>query len=113
MLVGGIIRNPKVQQLIQEFLNGTVNQSDGTVDRRNGLLQKAERQLVEATKEQMRAKNKYDKRNVKVSLIGGITRIPKVQQLIQEFLNGKKLCRSRSTSAGRPLPRAISLRASL
>jgi L1 cell adhesion molecule like protein len=29
-----------------------------------------------------------------VVLVGGSTRIPKVQQLIQDFFNGKKLCRS-------------------
>merc|ERR1712231_36290 len=36
-----------------------------------------------------------DKRNVhEVALVGGSTRIPKVQQLIQEFFNGKEPCRS-------------------
>merc|ERR1712062_490851 len=36
-----------------------------------------------------------DKRNVhEVVLVGGSTRIPKVQQLIQEFFNGKEPCRS-------------------
>ena len=29
-----------------------------------------------------------------VFLVGGSTRIPKVQQLLQEFLNGKDLCKS-------------------
>merc|ERR1712227_698562 len=36
-----------------------------------------------------------DKHNVhEVVLVGGSTRIPKVQQLIQEFFNGKEPCRS-------------------
>merc|ERR1711977_429706 len=36
-----------------------------------------------------------DKRNVhEVVLVGGSTRIPRVQQLIQEFFNGKEPCRS-------------------
>jgi len=36
-----------------------------------------------------------DKRNVhEIVLVGGSTRIPKVQQLIQEFFNGKEPCRS-------------------
>merc|ERR1712205_70962 len=36
-----------------------------------------------------------DKRSVhEVVLVGGSTRIPKVQQLIQEFFNGKEPCRS-------------------
>merc|ERR1712056_38992 len=36
-----------------------------------------------------------DKRNVhEVVLVGGSTRIPKVQQLIQEFFNGKEPCKS-------------------
>jgi len=36
-----------------------------------------------------------DKRNVhEVVMVGGSTRIPKVQQLIQEFFNGKEPCRS-------------------
>jgi len=36
-----------------------------------------------------------DKKNVhEVVLVGGSTRIPKVQQLIQEFFNGKEPCRS-------------------
>ena len=36
-----------------------------------------------------------DKRNVhEVVLVGGSTRIPKVQELIQEFFNGKEPCRS-------------------
>merc|ERR1712178_390473 len=36
-----------------------------------------------------------DKRNVhEVVLVGGSTRIPKLQQLIQEFFNGKEPCRS-------------------
>jgi L1 cell adhesion molecule like protein len=29
-----------------------------------------------------------------VVLVGGSTRIPKVQQLIQDFFNGKELCRN-------------------
>jgi len=28
-----------------------------------------------------------------VVLVGGSTRIPKVQQLLQEYFNGKELCR--------------------
>merc|ERR1712080_742338 len=36
-----------------------------------------------------------DKRSVhEVVLVGGSTRIPKVQQMIQEFFNGKEPCRS-------------------
>ena len=36
-----------------------------------------------------------DKRNVhEVVLVGGSTRIPKVQQMIQEFFNGKEPCKS-------------------
>merc|ERR1719506_3365905 len=36
-----------------------------------------------------------DKKNIhEVVLVGGSTRIPKVQQLIQEFFNGKEPCRS-------------------
>ncbi|KAL3509578.1 hypothetical protein ACH5RR_028979 [Cinchona calisaya] len=38
---------------------------------------------------------KMDKSNVHdVVLVGGSTRIPKVQQLLQEFFNGKELCKS-------------------
>lgn len=29
-----------------------------------------------------------------VVLVGGSTRIPKVQQLLQDFFNGKELCKS-------------------
>merc|ERR1719231_1177503 len=36
-----------------------------------------------------------DKRNVsEVVLVGGSTRIPKVQAMIQEFFNGKEPCKS-------------------
>merc|ERR1712050_112872 len=36
-----------------------------------------------------------DKRNVhEVVLVGGSTRIPKVQSMIQEFFNGKEPCKS-------------------
>ncbi|NP_001304254.1 heat shock cognate 70 kDa protein 2 [Vigna radiata] len=38
---------------------------------------------------------KMDKRSVDdVVLVGGSTRIPKVQQLLQDFFNGKELCKS-------------------
>ncbi|GLJ48097.1 hypothetical protein SUGI_1015490 [Cryptomeria japonica] len=38
---------------------------------------------------------KMDKGNVhEVVLVGGSTRIPKVQQLLQDFFNGKELCKS-------------------
>lgn len=38
---------------------------------------------------------KIDKSKVdEVVLVGGSTRIPKVQQLLQDFLNGKELCKS-------------------
>ncbi|XP_077238157.1 heat shock 70 kDa protein 4-like [Tasmannia lanceolata] len=38
---------------------------------------------------------KIDKGNVhEVVLVGGSTRIPKVQQLLQDFFNGKELCKS-------------------
>ncbi|XP_027368059.1 heat shock cognate 70 kDa protein-like isoform X3 [Abrus precatorius] len=38
---------------------------------------------------------KMDKRSVHdVVLVGGSTRIPKVQQLLQDFFNGKELCKS-------------------
>ncbi|KAF8402905.1 hypothetical protein HHK36_010997 [Tetracentron sinense] len=38
---------------------------------------------------------KMDKSSVhEVVLVGGSTRIPKVQQLLQDFFNGKKLCKS-------------------
>ncbi|RZC63703.1 hypothetical protein C5167_025457 [Papaver somniferum] len=38
---------------------------------------------------------KIDKKNVHdVVLVGGSTRIPKVQQLLQEFFSGKELCKS-------------------
>ncbi|TKY67341.1 Heat shock cognate 70 kDa protein [Spatholobus suberectus] len=38
---------------------------------------------------------KMDKSGIhKVVLVGGSTRIPKVQQLLQEFFNGKELCQS-------------------
>ncbi len=38
---------------------------------------------------------KIDKRSVdEVVLVGGSTRIPKVQQLLQDFFNGKELCKS-------------------
>ncbi|WOH12953.1 hypothetical protein DCAR_0832462 [Daucus carota subsp. sativus] len=36
-----------------------------------------------------------DKNNVQeVVLVGGSTRIPKVQQLLQQFFNGKELCKN-------------------
>ncbi|XP_057454058.1 heat shock 70 kDa protein 4-like [Lotus japonicus] len=39
--------------------------------------------------------SKIDKSNVHdVVLVGGSTRIPKVQQLLQDFFNGKELCKS-------------------
>ncbi|XP_021904651.1 heat shock 70 kDa protein [Carica papaya] len=39
--------------------------------------------------------SKIDKSNVhEVVLVGGSTRIPKVQQLLQDFFNGKELCKS-------------------
>jgi heat shock 70kDa protein 1/2/6/8 len=38
---------------------------------------------------------KMDKSTIHdVMLIGGSTRIPKVQQLLQDFFNGKELCKS-------------------
>lgn len=38
---------------------------------------------------------KMDKRSIHdVVLVGGSTRIPKVQQLLQDFFNGKELCKS-------------------
>ncbi|CAK7336329.1 unnamed protein product [Dovyalis caffra] len=38
---------------------------------------------------------KIDKRQVhEIVLVGGSTRIPKVQQLLQDFFNGKELCKS-------------------
>jgi L1 cell adhesion molecule like protein len=38
---------------------------------------------------------KLDKASVhEVVLVGGSTRIPKVQQLLQDFFNGKELCKS-------------------
>lgn len=38
---------------------------------------------------------KMDKGQVnEVVLVGGSTRIPKVQQLLQDFFNGKELCKS-------------------
>lgn len=38
---------------------------------------------------------KMDKKNIHdVVLVGGSTRIPKVQQLLQDFFNGKELCKS-------------------
>jgi L1 cell adhesion molecule like protein len=38
---------------------------------------------------------KIDKASVhEVVLVGGSTRIPKVQQLLQDFFNGKELCKS-------------------
>ncbi|WOL20338.1 heat shock cognate 70 kDa protein [Canna indica] len=38
---------------------------------------------------------KMDKSNIhEVVLVGGSTRIPRVQQLLQEFFNGKELCKS-------------------
>ena len=39
--------------------------------------------------------SKIDKRSVdEIVLVGGSTRIPKVQKLLQEFFNGKELCKS-------------------
>jgi hypothetical protein len=39
--------------------------------------------------------SKIDKASVhEVVLVGGSTRIPKVQQLLQDFFNGKELCKS-------------------
>ena len=39
--------------------------------------------------------SKIDKASVHdVVLVGGSTRIPKVQQLLQDFFNGKELCKS-------------------
>ena len=38
---------------------------------------------------------KMDKSSIHdVVLVGGSTRIPKVQQLLQDFFNGKELCKS-------------------
>lgn len=40
--------------------------------------------------------SKLDRRSIhEVVLVGGSTRIPKVQAMIQEFFNGKELCKSR------------------
>ncbi len=39
--------------------------------------------------------SKLDKASIdEVVLVGGSTRIPKVQQLLQDFFNGKELCKS-------------------
>lgn len=39
--------------------------------------------------------SKIDKKSVhEVVLVGGSTRIPKIQQLVQQFFNGKELCKS-------------------
>ena len=39
--------------------------------------------------------SKLDKSSInEVVLVGGSTRIPKVQQLLQDFFNGKELCKS-------------------
>ena len=49
-------------------------------------LQPVERVLTDA---------KMDKRSIhEIVLVGGSTRIPKVQQLLSEYFNGKELCRS-------------------
>ena len=38
---------------------------------------------------------KYDKGQVHdIVLVGGSTRIPKIQKLLQDFFNGKELCKS-------------------
>ncbi|KAI4313058.1 hypothetical protein MLD38_037834 [Melastoma candidum] len=43
----------------------------------------------------MLADTKIDKSTVdEVVLVGGSTRIPKVQQLLQDFFNGEELCKS-------------------
>ncbi|XP_062172832.1 heat shock cognate 70 kDa protein-like [Alnus glutinosa] len=55
---------------------------------------------------------KMDKSNVDdVVLVGGSTRIPKVQQLLQDFFDGKKLCKrinvDEAVAYGAPVPAAI------
>lgn len=38
---------------------------------------------------------KLDKPNIhEIVLVGGSTRIPKIQKLLQDFFNGKELCKS-------------------
>ena len=48
-----------------------------------------------AVQERVLRDAKVDKGGVDdVVLVGGSTRIPKVQQLLQDFFNGKELCKS-------------------
>ncbi|XP_063938932.1 heat shock 70 kDa protein 18 isoform X2 [Daucus carota subsp. sativus] len=59
---------------------------DLNMDLFNGCLELVEKCLTEAS---------IDKRNIDdVVLVGGSTRIPKVQQLLKHFFNGKELCLS-------------------
>ncbi|MBA0879737.1 hypothetical protein Goshw_019412 [Gossypium schwendimanii] len=52
------------------------------------------RKCMEPVEKYLKA-SKLDKSQVnEVVLVGGSTRIPKVQQLLQDFFNGKELCKS-------------------
>lgn len=42
----------------------------------------------------MADKRSFGKQVHEVVLVGGSTRIPKVQQMLQDFFNGKELCKS-------------------
>lgn len=52
------------------------------------------RGCIEPVERVLRDSNTAKNQVNEVVLVGGSTRIPKVQQLLQEFFNGKELCRS-------------------
>jgi len=58
--------------------------------------------------------SKIDKASVhEVVLVGGSTRIPKVQQLLQDFFNGKELCKSINPDEAVAYGAAVQVRARL
>jgi L1 cell adhesion molecule like protein len=82
VLVGGSTRIPKVQKLLSDFFSGKELNNDlfrSTLDAVEKVLRDA----------------KVDKKKIdEIVLVGGSTRIPKVQALLSEYFNGKELNKS-------------------
>ncbi|CAI5484565.1 unnamed protein product [Closterium sp. Yama58-4] len=89
VLVGGSTRIPKVQQLLQDLFHGKELCKSINPDKAVACcmsMEPVEKCLADA---------KLSKSQIHdVVLVGGSTRIPKVQQLLQDLFHGKDLCKS-------------------
>uniref|UniRef100_A0A0E0DSH4 Uncharacterized protein n=1 Tax=Oryza meridionalis TaxID=40149 RepID=A0A0E0DSH4_9ORYZ len=94
VLVGGSTRIPKTTIEIDSLYEGIDFYTTITRARFEELNMDLFRKCMEPVEKCLRDA-KMDKSSVHdVVLVGGSTRIPKVQQLLQDFFNGKELCKS-------------------